>query len=94
MVTTRTYKGTIQKKCCRDGVIVYDPPDREFIIKDTIYEEEGEEFEQSLAKWRDKVEDNLEKLADKECKKKGTPKLCHFKTKRVDVTEQKGYRYV
>lgn len=83
----RTYTATVQKKCCRDGEIVYDPPDRDFEFTDIKDSKVG--FKYSLVIWKDKIEEYLEKLADKECRKKGTPKLCYFKIKKAKVTEMR-----
>jgi len=81
----RTYKATIQKKCCRGDEIVYNPPDREFKIKDSVDSKIG--FQYSLVIWKDKIENRIKRLARSECRQKGTPKLCHFKIKKAHVKE-------
>lgn len=86
MVIKRLFTATVQKKCCRGDTIVYDPPDRDFVIPDI--KDRKEDFEYNLIIWKDKVEEQLEKLADKECRRKGTPRLCHFKVKNAKVTEE------
>lgn len=82
----RTYTATVQKKCCRNGEIVYDPPDRDFEITDK--KERSDEFEYSLVIWKDKTEESLFKLAELECRKKKTPRLCHFLIKNAEVKEE------
>lgn len=81
----RTFTARVRKKCCRNGDIVYNPQDRYFKIHDI---KERDDFEYSLVMWKDNVEKQLEKLADNECRRKGTPRLCHFLVYNDKVTEE------
>ena len=81
----RTFTARVRKQCCRNEDVVYNPQDRDFKITDT---KEKNQFEYSLVIWKDNVEKQIEKLADNECRKKGTPRLCNFLVYNTKVTEE------
>lgn len=73
----RTLFAISKMECCRNGDVVYSPAPR-----DTEYNDQQKIFDTTIEEWKEiegqRVEEEVKKLAEEECKGMGTPRLCNF----------------